>query len=639
MNIHSPDKTVAKTRTTPPPVPPPITSQSVPVPPLEPFKIQTHPTSKTQGVIQGAMQSILNLPSRGQFYLLYGVTLLFILILLTLVIGQTADIGIFRLVFGTAKTNSSPNTPNQPNPASNNNGNSPEIKNDTYHASASDAEEKRRQEEEQKQLEAAQTQLAEQVNAFRKEIEKKKKQAQTKLNDFLLEPVLPPFLSMSVPMVRENQENNETIETNTAKELQLSSPPVKKFSELDVLFPFGLALDLKWIPLLDIPNVRVETRKLKLQRKLNSEQNQEDEIESLLETASEPEIKTGAKDSRDSKDSKYSDEFMVPEDRWFRWTVIAVDTETTTETPMFALELTEEGLAVTWQAEGLDNLRLYDTLTASLGFLRVQTENGDVNKNVDRATIRSIPLFEPKIQQPIRLAEHFADTEKPELITETPFAVPLWKTFFNTAKIPFAFQLNVTVKPELPENVKEVKLPKLESPAQFLAEFQTNIDSKKSMGAGNETFTPIAVSFDATLAPEQIVWRDRYNNQIEMLNQEKESKHNNLETIKKENETINKDLLTKGGTAASELRKKRNELSTEIKNTEIRIKEIESILANIPAAHESLIKDEQLRFEYSAYLIPFSREEDKVSDRLRNEESLLLMKTQSPPPISEQKNE
>ena len=58
-----------------------------------------------------------------------------------------------------------------------------------------------------------------------------------------------------------------------------------------------------------------------------------------------------------------------------------------------------------------------------------------------------------------------------------------------------------------------------------------------------------------------------------------------------------------------------------------RLKEIKGILDRLPEAHDKIVKNDQIRFDYSVYLIPASENETEHSDRLRIEEALLLMKT------------
>jgi hypothetical protein len=106
--------------------------------------------------------------------------------------------------------------------------------------------------------------------------------------------------------------------------------------------------------------------------------------------------------------------------------------------------------------------------------------------------------------------------------------------------------------------------------------------------------------------------------------------------MKKDLDIIKKEILVGTIPTTQEQRKKRNELQSEITKIENRNKEIADILNKIPLAHEKIVKNEQFRFDYSVYLIPVREEVTDAPDsantinRLRKEESLLIMKTETP---------
>jgi hypothetical protein len=611
---------------------------------------------------QNLFSSVLNMRSRGQFYLLYGVTFLLILVLLFLVLDQVTNFGLTRLFLGSDKTQSKAVAGSPVNPKDTKTKEDENVAKSKIDTDALEKENKIKQKEEQEKqqelamINAARTrkkQLQDRANTIRSEISEQKKSIQKNLNKYLSDYKLPNTLAMSVPQFQDDHVN---------------PPESKMFPELIDLYPFGLVLELKYVPLLDIPKVRVETRKRTFFRKIdeNDLKNTGNEKTSQnSDSGTNPKINANdnivASSSLDQSTDSSVDEptdweeslvtgLRVPVTDRFEWSVTAVDTDTLQETPMFDLKLTDEGLSLDWRIEGMDDHHLYDTLAASFGFLRVFSENDH-----NQTKIQSIPLFDPKIQKPLFPMEHFIDPKIPKYSVETPFALEPWRSFFGTTKVPFAFRLDVAIMPDLSETtqsegIKGINVKESSLPSEFLVEFQTEVESKKTVAAGSDTYSPVTISFEGAAEPERIVWYDRSERQTEILKQEMETGNSTLETIKKDLDLIRKEILVAGTAATSEQRKKRNELQSEITQLESRNKEIAEILNKIPVAREKIVKNEQLRFDYSVYLIPLrdnvSNEDteensgnatektveqtETSTDRLREEESLLIMKTEMP---------
>ncbi|MDR1964363.1 MAG: hypothetical protein LBQ50_11335 [Planctomycetaceae bacterium] len=572
-----------------------------PVAAMETFRIQTLPPKQ-----QNLFGSVLNMKSRGQFYLLYGVTLLLLFVLLLLVFDQVADWGLIRRFQGNKPKAVSVNTKKKETAKED----EKKTVQDKPDAVTIDEEkkikekEKQKEEQEQNRINAEQNrkkQLQDQAIVFRAEIEKRKQQILTELNEFLLEQLFPVSLPMPVPQFREDH---------------VEPPEPKLFHELAGLYPFGLTLELQYVPLLEIPNVRVETRKLAFFRNIDAKDSEENSDSSL-----------------DQSDS----ELRVPVTDRFEWSVTAIDTVTSQETPVFDLKLTEQGLFIHWRLEGMDAQHLYDTFAASFGFLRVFAEGEQ-----DMSKIKSIPLFEPKIQKPLFLAEHFIDPKNQEYSVEMPFAAEPWRSFFGTTKVPFAFRLDVTINPDTPEGIEKIDIQESKLSSEFFVGFQTEVQSKKTLASGaantgvantgSDTYLPVVISFEGAVEPERVVWHDRSNHQTEILKKESETNRANLETMKKDLDNIKKEILNVGVAATSEQRKKRNLLVSEIEVLENRNKEITDILNKIPLAHEKIVQNKQLRFNYSVYLIPVRDETTETTNPPnRQEESLLIMKTELPP--------
>ncbi|MDR3198960.1 MAG: hypothetical protein LBU34_13930, partial [Planctomycetaceae bacterium] len=557
---------------------------------------------------QNLFSSILNMKSRGQFYLLYGVTLLLLLVLLFLVLDQVTNFGLTRFFWGNNQTNPKPAAGSSDKPQKAKTKEEENVPKNKIDNATLEAEKRIKQEEEQKQQEqirinaarASKKLLQDRANAIRSEIAEQKKQIRKKLNEYLSEHKLPDSLAMSVPQFQDDHVN---------------PPESKTFPELTDLHPFGLAVELQYIPLLDIPNVRVETHKHTFFRDVDEKdiENNSDNKNSGNKDSGNKNEPLAAEEEKTSEntDSKLSSElsFDQPEDLSvnglqvpvtdrFEWSVMAVDTDTLRETPMFDLKLTEQGLSVDWRIEGMDSQHLYDTLAASFGFLRISadstvvktaventatentaaentvaentlTENDNENDNTDNTIVQSIPLFEPKIQKPLFLMEHFVDPKQAEFSVEMPFTAEPWRSFFATTNIPFAFRLAVTVKPDDPEilrkeeiNSIDVKEPNL--PSEFFVEFQTQVESKKTVAAGSDTYLSVTISFEGAVEPERVVWYDRSGTQIDILKTEMETNNTTLETMKKDLDIIKKEILVGTIPTTQEQRKKRNELQSEI---------------------------------------------------------------------------
>jgi hypothetical protein len=599
---------------------------------------------------QNLFNSVLNMKSRGQFYILYGITFLLLLVLLFLVLDQVTDFRLTRFFQGNDNT--------KPKTVAGSPVNRNKIKEDenvaksTTDTDASEKEKIKQKEEQEKQQEQAminaaqirKKQLQDRANAIRSEIAEQKKRIQINLNEYLSNHQLPKTLAMSVPPFQDNHVN---------------PPELKMFPELIDLCPFGLALELKYVPLLDIPKVYVETRKhtffrevdendLKDTGKTKTSENFDSDtnsdananVNAMTDFSLDQSTDSLVDESTDLEESSVTG-LRVPVTDRFEWSVIAVDTETFQETPMFDLKLTEKGLSLDWRIEGMDDQHLYDTLAASFGFLRVFTED-----NHDQTKIQSIPLFDPRIQKPLFLMEHFSDPKIQEYSVETPFASELWHSFFGTTKIPLAFRLDVTINPEHSEiiqneGIKEINVKESNLPSEFFVEFQTDVESKKTVAAESDTYSPVTISFESAAEPERLVWYDRSKRQTEILTQELETGNAKLETIKKDLDAIRKEIFVSG---TAEQRKKRNELQSEIAQLESRNKEITDILIKIPAAREKIVNNQQLRFDYSVYVIPLrdnvmertdtventTEKTENQTDRLPKEESLLIMKTEMP---------
>lgn len=585
-----------------------------PVLPTEAVKIRTRSSRKKQGFLD----SLLNMKSRGRFYVLYGTTLLVLLVFLVLLLDQFADFGIARWFQGSSGQVSNGNQPDA--------GSDPKPGNGTkQNPAAAQAERERKEKERQEKLQAEKRRQAERrakaVQARIARREKAQRDAMA-LEDHLADFKTPDYLPLQVPTIRGN-----TI-------VPLEQPQV--FHELASFHPFGLALELNVMPLLDIPNARIETRK----HGPDSDDLPQDDADSDL-----PEKAFGEKPDDDPMESEKDDfagenvsETKLMEGESFDWTVYIVDTQTLNETPMLQLSLTEAGLRVVWDRSCMSQQHFYDALWASLGFLRLSVQDETATTK-----IRSVSLFEPREVDPVFLAKKFATPGQPELSIESPLAREPWKTLLDPLAPPgppFTFRLEAELLPKITSGIQGMSVRENLPPAQFFADIKTEISARKVVAADRETYEPVVISIEGTAGPDRVVWTDRYEDQARILKEELDEALAKRDDIKKEYETVRKELFNAGTKAIGELGKKKTDLENETKELTNRIDEIRSIREKLPLAHDKIIGNDQLRIRFSVFLVPletadgssgpenaFPENEKNTVPRFQGEESLLLMTT------------
>lgn len=591
-------------------------------PVLQPETVTIRTRSATTG--KGAFGSLLNMKSKGQFYVLYGTTLFLILFLIVLVLDQFVDFGIARWFQGTpdlknqAVTKQDNKNPNK-KPEANTKHASRQV-NENPDGKLSEEAIQKRQQRLQKQQESQIKAVAEQKEKRRKQVEQirvafeeKRQKNAADLIAFLLDFSLPPSLDLTVPDVRD------------AKIIPPEKPQL--LPEFAQLYPFGLGLDIDLIPLLDIPKIRIETEKRRLTRRL-------DDITDFSNGETAEASPLGEPDALQAESSLLDspDDFLVPDENRFEWDVFAVDEETDNKTPMFRLNLTKDGLLFEWLRDGMQPQHFFHTLWASLGFLRISVEG---EKDISR--FKSVALFEPESVEPIILSKQFAEPKQNRITVETSFAKEPWKTLWESPQPPFALRIEVNVLPESPAGIEKIETPDDLSSSRFFANFHTGISSRKNVGGGQDSYSPIVIPFEGVADPEKIVWTDRYEDQIALLKQEREDSELRQADLKKEDEAVRKQIFNEGSKATPEMRKKRNDLSLSLKSLKSRIDEIGNILDNLPTARQKILENPDLRFEYAVYLeriqandetADSSLKNDGLPKRLKNEESMLLLKSQ-----------
>ncbi|MDR0871732.1 MAG: hypothetical protein LBN39_13175 [Planctomycetaceae bacterium] len=483
------------------PVPPPLPI----ILPSEKFTIQPRSFAKKNGLFH----RVLNMKGRGQFYLLYGITLLLVLFLLFLVVDQAGSFGIAQKIFNGGKVAKKYSPPKK----------KPSEKNT----------ENKEKNDEQTTEEAGNTvpdSLEKVAVPTVSEEDKEKLTASLKS----LQQNLPVSLAMPIPSVDDKG--------------QLLPPEKVVFAELAGLYANAAALDLQFIPLISILPSKVMTK---------------------------PDAEIGNTVSRS-------------------WIAYAVD-ESTQETPMFRFTLTEQGLAVEWESDGLENRYLYDTVFSSLGFLQLAV--------LDKPeTALEIPLFEVVKGKGILFKE--LDGEK-ELTLELPFAQEPWVSVFKEKGASCSLQLEGKIVPDVFDGIKKIETEPTE-PSRCVFRLETNVDYAVPKEDGSDTYEPVVLEIEGTAGFDKIVWKDRYEEQLKTWSEEREKIQGELTDKKRQLEGVKKELM--GNSTIKELRDTRNQLDNEVKQLENNRKALENKLEKAPEAHKKTADNADICIKYSVYLVP-----------------------------------
>ena len=449
------------------------------------------------------LESLLRRSSRFQFYLLYSIMFALVLFLLVLAVDQAGNFGIVEVLRNwNQQTALVPPDIQESEPE-------PEITSE-LDAPAEAVPEHIEQE----------TVIA--SNNLRKIFETHKAEQRESLLQFLASFNVPEFLAIHFPDMQD---------------FQIDVPEKKTFAELSPLHGFGMALELRFIPLFELPTMRVETSLV---------------LESLPDLV---------------------------------WRVSAVEIETGIATPMFLFRLTEAGLEMDWQHEGLTHQYLYDTILSSLGFLQLSV--ADMPE-----TAKLIPLLVPVEAEPMKVSDlaNLSEQDPPEHAIDLPFASELWQAIFATMKPPFILHLEVLAEP-----VGDWTQTESPSTSEFQAVVHTGQQAKKT-GESGDTFENIVVLFVSEASLERIVWKgDAY---AERLRAEQE-------TIRLEREDLTShvdQLRTQAFEGNENAKQELDEHKAKPQALKYRLDVIESILEKLPAAYKELSENESGRFHYSVFL-------------------------------------
>ena len=472
---------------------PESTPSQVSLPPPQPIQL---PERRT-----GLSELFLRRASRFQFYLLYSIMFVLVLVLLVLAIDQSGNFGILqRLQKWNQVSSLITDEPEQePEPIS-----------------PLDAEA-------QLPLDQVGGNIIVEPEDTRKIFAENRDKQRAPLALFWESFDIPEFLAINFPTLQDNH--------------NFIDPPEKKtFVELCPLHPFGSALELLFIPLFELPKMTVHTR-----RNL-------DVLPNLV------------------------------------WQVEAIDTETHECTPMFQFQLTESGLEMNWQLEGLNPQHLYETILSSLGFLQLCVVESP-------ESARQIPLFVPERTEPIKVSDLAAlsGTETPEFVIELPFASVLWQRIFAEMDPQRTLRLEVWAEPE-GDWVRIVPSP---SSSEFRAEVRTSQTVGKPTESGETVFVKIEIPFVTSAALGRIVWKGgEYAERLQSEEELIESKKKELdEKIKRLDRLYNEND-----------RQSYAKYNTELETLNLQLMGIKSIRDKLPAAYKELGQNESTCFHYSLFL-------------------------------------
>lgn len=544
------------------------------IPPVLPSKVVSIRARKTSKPA-GFFGKLLNMKSKEQFYILYGVTLLLVMFLLALVADQLVDFGLIRWMRGerTAMVQPGGEDPVQ--------GGEPVVP-------VEDLREKERlriEQAEQRRQKAAQARLElkrKKADVHRREFERRRQKDIADLRDTLADLPLPDTLDVPIPPVQGTEAR---------------FPEPKLFEELSGLFSYGAGLELEWVPLVSSPSLRTVTRKLEPRRlPLPEDASLEttdadpaaipDDPADLI--AGEPDI------------VPIEDDTWVPDTSRFEWTVATIDRNTLQETPLFDLLLTEEGLRVAWRREGFTPALYHSTLQSTLGFLRISAMDEPLLSNR-----REIPLFPPTVLETLSVNSVFGDPSAASTWTvATPFAEEPWRDLFTNTVFPFVLRLEVVVTPEKPTGIPEIQRPELESPSRVLLHFVTDVSSRKPIVRGNET-VPITVSLEGKVDPVQVAWTDLFDTQQKELKEAIEADDAKQKELEVKVAELNQKAFN-AGPEGTELRKERNTVNEELQELKRQKQEYINRLERLPSAHHRFVGNKDLKIDFAVFLDPIS---------------------------------
>ena len=462
-------------------------------------------------------KTLLHHSSRTQFYFLYSIMFALVLFLLVLAVDQAGNLGLVRWLKH-RNQRATPVLPDDPNSTLEITEPSPQHSVIPAHDQVEDRLRSEIQTEDVS-TSALDSRLSE--DDGKKLFEENREKQKVPLRQCLETLSVPKCFALNFPSVQNDQ---------------IDVPEKKTFGELSPLQPFGAALELRFIPLFELPKIKIETRFLS------------DALPNLS------------------------------------WQVEAIEMNSTT--PIFLFQLTETGLEMDWQPQGLSNQHLYNTIFSSLGFLQLSVADSP-------ETATQIQLFEPMKTEPVKVSDlaKRAESENPEYVVELPFAAELWQRIFAERNPPDNVLLKVWIEPD-DDGVHRKPSP----PSEFCAEVLTTQQVGRQTESGETVFENIGILFAAEASLDKIVWKgDEYAGRLR-------AEVTNAKKTKEELEGQIRQLDVKIFEGNESARTQRDGCKAECQRYDSLIRALESILEKLPAAYKEIGRNETLRFHYSVSL-------------------------------------
>ncbi len=402
---------------------------------------------------------LLNMKSQERFYLIYGVSILLVLALLTLTADLLLDLGLTRWLRDSRSV-------------------AAQRKIDEAHEVELAAQEAARLKQElqaktQQEREAAEHLWQKHVEAqkLRDDFAAKAVLAAVDLEKNLPRIELPDAIGVPIPPVQTSNPENANI----------SFPTPKLFPELACIFPYGAGLHLEWVPLEPPQSLTLVTRKV---------------------------------------GHDLEDETWIPDTSQFRWEVVAIDEPNKQEFRLFVLVLTEQGLEVGWAEESFSDPLLYTSLQSTLGHLQISSEQPSSESRQTRSVALFGPT-QLEALSPHFLFGHSATWSTPMPFAEQPWhslAVQNFPFVFRMEvqvlpEKPTGI-VEVKIAPRLSDVTSDVTL-------DFTTQttFQKPITTDRAASGNNQT-TNIHVSLLGTVDSAQMSWTDLLENQRAKLTEQ-----------------------------------------------------------------------------------------------------------------------
>ncbi len=453
------------------------------------------------------------------------------------------------------------------------------------------------------------TEKQQKAEEYRRDFERKKQQDAATFRGILIDLPLPETLAAPIPVVQGTE---------------ASLPEPKLFEELAGLYAYGAGLQLEWVPLAQPRSLQIVTRKLD-PRKLplpdeTPEAVSDTEPETVATEADMPDLFSAQAERAEALQAEIeADNTWIPDTVHFEWTVVGIDPNTSLETPLFDLLLTQEGLQMAWRRESFNRALYHNALQSTLGFLRVAS----LGEHPASVHTREIPLFTPTVLEALSPAEAFgAETTQVDWAVKMPFADEPWRDLFANTVYPFVFRIEAQVSPQEPTGILSIAPEESESLSQVRIQFETDATSRRPLADGRIEAVNITVSLSGMVNPLEVTWTDLFAMQQKELEDSLTADGEEQKRLEAQLVMITQDMLNAVAETRETMRPQRDQINATIEALRRRQPELQSHLNRLPEAHRKLVGNKELAVDFAIFLDPIS-----PSDTVSKKRSLLLMKT------------